>query len=105
MMKNNSNRITIKEVLFVSRPVSWINTAAPFLVGYLITVQSFDITAIIGLLYFLFPYNLLMYGVNDIYDYESDIKNPRKNWLKARFYQKISTINFGLILYLSIYLL
>ena len=87
-MKNNSNRITIKEALFVSRPVSWINTAAPFLVGYLITVQSLDITAIIGLLYFLFPYNLLMYGVNDIYDYESDIKNPRKNSVEGALLPK-----------------
>jgi 4-hydroxybenzoate polyprenyltransferase len=31
-----------------------------------------------GLIYFAFVYNLVMYGINDVYDYESDIKNPRK---------------------------
>ena len=78
-MKSNTNKLSIKEIIATSRPVSWINTAAPFLVGYLVSTKSFDLTAIIGTLYFLLPYNLLMYGVNDIYDYESDIKNPRKN--------------------------
>jgi 4-hydroxybenzoate polyprenyltransferase len=33
---------------------------------------------LIGTFYFLFPYNLLLYGINDIFDYESDILNPRK---------------------------
>ena len=34
-------------------------------------------------MYFLLPYNLLVYGVNDIYDYESDLKNPRKGSLEG----------------------
>ena len=110
-MKNNSNRLTIKEILFVSRPVSWINTGIPFLVGYLITVKSFDITAIIGLVYFLFPYNLLMYGVNDIYDYDSDIKNPRKNSVEGALLEKnkhnrlwiyIALINIPFVIYFLI---
>ncbi len=29
-------------------------------------------------LYFLFPANLLIYGVNDVYDYETDRLNPKK---------------------------
>ena len=32
----------------------------------------------VGTLFFLIPYNLLMYGVNDVFDYESDLRNPRK---------------------------
>ena len=41
------------------------------------------ITLIIGTLYFIGPYNLLMYGVNDVYDYESDIQNPRKGGVEG----------------------
>lgn len=37
-----------------------------------------DARLIIGTLFFLIPYNLLMYGINDVFDYESDIRNPRK---------------------------
>lgn len=67
----------LSDALSSSRPFSWINTAAPFALGAALS-GSFGPAAIIGTLYFLWPYNLLMYGVNDIYDYESDIKNPRK---------------------------
>ena len=31
-----------------------------------------------GTLFFLVPYNLAMYGINDVFDYESDLRNPRK---------------------------
>jgi 4-hydroxybenzoate polyprenyltransferase len=29
------------------------------------------------------PYNLLMYGVNDVFDYESDLRNPRKGGVEG----------------------
>lgn len=66
-----------------SRPISWLNTAIPFLAGYLLTTQTNVVTVIVGTLYFLLPYNLLLYGINDIFDYESDIKNPRKNSIEG----------------------
>jgi 4-hydroxybenzoate polyprenyltransferase len=58
--------------------VSWINTAYPFAAAYLLTTRDIDATLIIGTLFFLVPYNLAMYGVNDVFDYESDLRNPRK---------------------------
>ncbi|MDZ8172169.1 prenyltransferase [Microbacterium xanthum] len=65
--------------LFVSsRPVSWINTAYPFAAAYLLTTREIDLTLIVGTLFFLVPYNLAMYGINDVFDYESDLRNPRK---------------------------
>ena len=33
---------------------------------------------IVGTVFFLVPYNLAMYGINDVFDYESDLRNPRK---------------------------
>ncbi len=82
-MSKKSSKLTIKEVLATSRPVSWINTAFPFLVGYLLASQGISFPGLIGFVYFLFSYNLMLYGVNDIYDYESDIKNPRKNSIEG----------------------
>ena len=64
--------------LFVSsRPLSWVNTAFPFAAAYVLTA-GVDITLVIGAIYFLIPYNLAMYGINDVFDYESDLRNPRK---------------------------
>lgn len=72
-----------KELLKSSRPISWINTAYPFVAAYALTVHKFDLTLLIGGLYFLIPYNLLMYGINDVFDYESDIRNPRKGGIEG----------------------
>lgn len=72
------------KLLFTSsRPISWINTAFPFAAGYLFISHSIDALFLIGTLFFLIPYNLLMYGINDVYDYESDIKNPRKGGVEG----------------------
>ncbi|WP_404474274.1 prenyltransferase [Microbacterium aerolatum] len=69
---------TAKALFIASRPLSWINTAYPFAVVYLLTTGTIDVALIVGTLFFLVPYNLAMYGVNDVFDYESDLANPRK---------------------------
>ncbi|HEY5229376.1 MAG TPA: prenyltransferase, partial [Galbitalea sp.] len=38
---------------------------------------------VIGTIYFLIPYNLAMYGINDVFDYESDLRNPRKGGVEG----------------------
>ncbi len=74
---------TIKKLFWVSRPISWINTAYPFAVAYFLVTRSFDATLVVGTLFFLIPYNLLMYGINDVFDYESDLRNPRKGGIEG----------------------
>lgn len=69
---------TARQLLLASRPVSWINTAYPFAAAYLLTTRGIDATLVVGTLFFLVPYNLAMYGINDVFDYESDLRNPRK---------------------------
>lgn len=70
--------------LFVSsRPLSWINTAFPFAAAYLITTREIDIVLVVATIYFLIPYNLAMYGINDVFDYESDLHNPRKGGVEG----------------------
>ncbi|WP_426310750.1 prenyltransferase [Cellulosimicrobium sp. E-16] len=74
----------MKDVLAASRPFSWINTAYPFAAGYLVaTGGRVDLALVVGTLYFLVPYNLLMYGVNDVFDYASDLRNPRKGGIEG----------------------
>src|SRR5690606_40634819 len=61
-----------------SRPLSWINTAYPFAAAYVLTTREVDLALVVGTLFFLIPYNLAMYGINDVFDYASDAANPRK---------------------------
>lgn len=68
----------IRTLFLASRPLSWVNTAFPFAAAFLLTTGLIDPVLVVGTLYFLIPYNLLMYGVNDVFDYESDLRNPRK---------------------------
>jgi 4-hydroxybenzoate polyprenyltransferase len=76
--------VTTLRALFVSsRPLSWVNTAFPFAAAYLLAARSIDPVLIVGTLYFLIPYNLAMYGVNDVFDYESDLHNPRKGGIEG----------------------
>ncbi|WP_066296201.1 prenyltransferase [Arthrobacter luteolus] len=74
---------TLRMLLVASRPLSWVNTAYPFAAAYLLTAGQIDLTWIIGTLYFLVPYNLAMYGINDVFDYESDLRNPRKGGVEG----------------------
>lgn len=65
-------------LLLVSRPLSWVNTAYPFAAAYLLGGGRIDASLVIGTIFFLIPYNLAMYGINDVFDYASDAVNPRK---------------------------
>ncbi|MES1171146.1 MAG: prenyltransferase [Actinomycetota bacterium] len=67
----------------VSRPISWINTAYPFAAALLISTREVSWELVVGTLFFLIPYNLAMYGINDVFDYESDLKNPRKGGIEG----------------------
>jgi 4-hydroxybenzoate polyprenyltransferase len=74
----------VLRALFVSsRPLSWVNTAFPFAAAALLTAREVDVTLIVGTVYFLIPYNLAMYGINDVFDYESDLRNPRKGGVEG----------------------
>lgn len=76
--------MTLARVLFLtSRPLSWVNTAYPFAVAYFISTGRVDLTLVLGTLFFLIPYNLAMYGINDVFDYESDLVNPRKGGIEG----------------------
>lgn len=72
-----------RQLLASSRPLSWVNTAYPFAAAYLLAGGGVDLPLVVGTLFFLVPYNLLMYGVNDVFDHESDLRNPRKGGIEG----------------------
>lgn len=74
---------TLRQLTLASRPLSWVNTAYPFAAAYVMAAREVDARLVVGTLFFLIPYNLLMYGINDVFDYESDLKNPRKGGVEG----------------------
>ena len=73
----------IGTLLRVSRPVSWVNTAYPFTAAAVLTGGLPLWVTVVGTIFFLVPYNLAMYGINDVFDYESDLRNPRKGGVEG----------------------
>ena len=100
----------LASLFWSSRPVSWVNTAFPFFAAYLFVSEQIDLTLIIGTIFFFIPYNFLMYGINDVFDYESDLRNPRKGGIEGalldpKFHKTTILTSLGLALGFVIYLL
>lgn len=76
-------RHTLRGILTASRPISWVNTAFPYGLAYLLSGGKPDVLWIVGIVFFLVPYNIALYGINDVFDYESDIRNPRKGGIEG----------------------
>jgi 4-hydroxybenzoate polyprenyltransferase len=73
----------LRALVVSSRPLSWVNTAFPFAAAYLVASGGLAAVFVVGTVYFLIPYNLAMYGINDVFDYESDLRNPRKGGVEG----------------------
>lgn len=69
-------------LLKISRPRFYSYLFGPFLIGgaaaFQNPLQIADLKFLLFLLYFAFPANVFLYGVNDIFDTETDAKNPKK---------------------------
>ena len=72
----------ISKIVKISRPRFWLYVFGPYIVGLIAAATSTaDVVrpeAIVFALYFLLPANLLVYGINDIFDFETDRLNPKK---------------------------
>jgi 4-hydroxybenzoate polyprenyltransferase len=73
----------ILRLLYISRPLLWINTVGPATIGMWLAGNLFTWGALPILLWLTLPFNLLIYGVNDVFDQETDAKNPRKGTLEG----------------------
>jgi 4-hydroxybenzoate polyprenyltransferase len=76
----------------VSRPRFWIYTGGTYVVGYALGFallgDFFRPEYYLYLFYFFFPANIFIYGVNDYWDEETDLLNPKKDEKELRL-QKI----------------
>jgi len=72
----------LSEILSHSRPRFRLYVIGPFLLWYTAGIvdnsQFLSLSFIWRLVYFTLPANLLIYGANDIADYETDKNNPKK---------------------------
>lgn len=80
--------LSAKKLYTISRPRFWIYIFGPLLVGTAAGANTVaelaDWRILLWGLYFLFPANLLIYGVNDIFDWETDAKNAKKEGYETR---------------------
>jgi 4-hydroxybenzoate polyprenyltransferase len=67
-------------IFLAARPISWVNTALPFVGGVLAAGagESLGGWLLAPILWWGAGYNLYLYGINDLYDRASDAANPRK---------------------------
>jgi len=74
--------LTLKKIFYTSRPRFWLYLAGPFLVGYVAGMSQVTQLATaqfwIYFLYFLFPANVFLYGINDLADSDTDQYNDKK---------------------------
>lgn len=71
--------MTIRQILAVSRPRFWGYLLGPFVVGVAAAYpQGNWLPTVVMGLFFTLPANLFIYGINDIFDYETDRHNPKK---------------------------
>ncbi|MBK7934042.1 MAG: prenyltransferase [Acidobacteria bacterium] len=77
----------LRFLLKASRPRFWIYIFGPYLIGLIAAVadkrELIDWRILVFGLFFTFPANLLIYGINDIFDYETDKLNPKKAGYEA----------------------
>jgi 4-hydroxybenzoate polyprenyltransferase len=84
----NGIRNELLLLIKVSTPVSWGALPLVFLLGLTVSGNisgSITITPvlILQILMLSFPFCIFLFGINDIYDYETDRINPRKGDLKG----------------------
>jgi len=68
----------IRRLIEISRPVLWVNTIGTTVIAMWLSGELWTWSIVGILLWVTFPFNLLIYGINDIYDQDTDADNDRK---------------------------
>lgn len=90
----------LRFLLKVSRPRFWFYIFGPYILGLIAGASEQSVlqnSHTWFALYFLFSANLLIYGINDIFDYETDKLNPKK-----KGYEELVTPDKRFILFIAI---
>ena len=70
--------MVLRRLIEISRPVLWVNTIGTTVVGMWLAGYLWDWRVLPILIWVTFPFNLLIYGINDIFDRDTDDPNARK---------------------------
>lgn len=106
--------MNLSTLLKISRPKFWGYLAGTFLVGYTLginSLQEFYTPVFFVLLgFFLFPANLFLYGINDLFDQDTDAFNKKKTVHEHRLLKKetralLISLFFCLLISVSIFFL
>ncbi len=65
-------------LLTLSRPLGWIIAPLVFMLGLYFSGTGITFYSTLQILLLSLPYCVILFGINDIYDYDSDKQNPRK---------------------------
>ncbi len=68
-------------LLKVSRPLGWVVAPLVFVIGFYYSNSYLTLLSIVQIILLSFPFSIILYGINDLYDYDSDRLNPRKKIL------------------------
>ncbi len=79
------------KVLKISRPAGYLIGPLIFLVPVFLYDISFNAAMIIQLTLLTFPLCFLFFGINDVYDIKTDMKNPRKGGIEGAVLKKKET--------------
>ena len=88
----------IKHMVRISRPRFWMYTVGPYILGTFATAPSYATFVSarfwIYLLFFVVAANVLIYGVNDLADTDTDLHNDKKGSYEIRLQkqQRASTV-------------
>jgi 4-hydroxybenzoate polyprenyltransferase len=79
----------LRYLLTLSRPRFWLYLAGPIAVAVPFGVNSteglFTPVTLPLFVYFLLPANVFLYGINDVFDADIDVENPKKEGREARW--------------------
>lgn len=70
--------MTLKRLILISRPIGYIFNAAIYILGLVLSGASYSNRMLLGAFLLTLPVNLLIFGLNDIFDIKSDTYNIRK---------------------------
>ncbi len=80
-----------------SRPRFWVYLLGPYLLGWAGSAPIFSVGPVqwalflLGLVFFSFPANLFLYGINDLYDEATDRLNLKKQGYEQRLTENLRT--------------
>jgi len=87
---------TFTRIIQISRIRFWIYLSGPFLLGIVAggsIHELFSLKSIVNFLWFLIPANVIIYGMNDLYDADTDAINRKKDSYEGRIHDyDVSTV-------------